>query len=93
MFDILVSKWCGKQIPLSTGVVMGASFRLRDLRTELIDSTSVVSTTVVIPRLVSAGQTAVMQTEGPESETGLAVHRNKLVAMTFWYEVRPPSPI
>jgi len=93
MFDILVSEWCGNQIPLSMEVVMPTVSTLHILRAKLIGSTSVVSTTVVIPRRVSAGQTAVTQTEGPESETGLAAHRNKLVAMTFWYEVRPPSPI
>jgi hypothetical protein len=93
VFDMLVRTWCGRQIPLSMEVLYSTFAELRvircDLITEHLESTAFVSVPTVppVPRLRSYAQTAVTQ---PEGEFGLEVHRNKLVALTFWYEVCPP---
>ena len=63
MFDILVSEWCGKAIPLSREALSSALEKLRALRAELMSS-----------------------------ETGLAVDMNKLISLSFWYEVNPRDP-
>ena len=98
VFDMLVRTWCGREIPLPVEALMSAFAGLQVIRCDLIaeylESTAAVpaSTSAIVPpvpRLRSYGQSALTQSE---SEVGLEVHRNKLVALTFWYEVCPPPP-
>jgi hypothetical protein len=92
VFDMLVRKWCAREIPLPVEALMSAFAGLQvircDLITEYLESTAVPASTNVVPPVPRLRSYApVMQLE---SEFGLEVHRNKLVALTFWYEVCPP---
>jgi len=89
MFDILIKTWCRRARPvqwggrsvLSTAALEGALEQVRALRVELVKE-------------ISQGTGAGAGTVGFQGgRDRLALYESKLIAMTFLYEVRLPSPV
>lgn len=78
IFDILVSEWCGKATPLAGGPLHSSLQQLRFLRFKFASN--------IFPGTGNASAT-------PESTLPMdavsKLYKDKLIALTFWYEVAP----
>lgn len=78
MFDIMISEWCGQPVPLGPEALQSALERIRALRVDLIKrQTSKVS---------------VDSSTNATNDKRLVLHKDKLIARSFWYEVTSRIP-